>query len=104
MFNVLEVIFAPLLVLIILDEHPGGRSILDGTAILAAIFSHTFWRLQHNKDKIHLCDVFSLNLSVHCKLVLTNWIDSRYIGRTNLTLIFFCFESWSLSEYVETGG
>lgn len=50
MFSVLEVIFAPLLVWIVLGEHPGGRSILGGTVILAAIFAHTFWRLQHNKD------------------------------------------------------
>ncbi len=50
MLSVLEVIFAPLLVWIILGEHPGGRSILGGTVILAAIFAHTFWRLQHNKD------------------------------------------------------
>ena len=50
MISVLEVIFAPLLVWIILGEHPGGRSILGGTVILAAIFAHTFWRLQHNKD------------------------------------------------------
>ena len=50
MFSVLEVIFAPLLVWIFLGEHPGGRSILGGTVILAAIFAHTFWRLQHNKE------------------------------------------------------
>ena len=43
MFGVLEVIFAPLLVWIILGEHPGGRSIFGGTVILAAIFAYTFW-------------------------------------------------------------
>ena len=50
MISVLEVIFAPLLVWIILGEYPGGRSILGGTVILAGIFAHTFWRPQHNKD------------------------------------------------------
>ena len=43
MFGVLEVIFAPLLVWIILGEHPGGHSIFGGTVILAAIFAYTFW-------------------------------------------------------------
>ncbi len=50
MFSVLEVIFAPLLVWIVLGEHPGARSIFGGSAILAAIFAHTLWRLKHNKD------------------------------------------------------
>ena len=50
MFSVLEVIFAPLLVWIILGEYPGDRSIFGGIVILAAIFAHTFWRLKNNKD------------------------------------------------------
>ena len=50
MFSVLEVIFAPLLVWIVLGENPGGRSIFGGIVILTAIFAHTFWRLKYNKE------------------------------------------------------
>lgn len=50
MFSVLEVIFTPFLVWLILGEHPGDRSIFGGTIILAAIFAHTFWQLKHKKD------------------------------------------------------
>ncbi len=50
MFSVLEVIFAPLLVWLVLGEYPGGRSIFGGTVILTAVFAHTFWRLRNNKD------------------------------------------------------
>ena len=50
MFSVLEIIFAPLLVWIILGEYSGDRSIFGGIVILASIFAHTFWRLKNNKD------------------------------------------------------
>ena len=53
MFTILEVVLAPLLVWIVLDENPGQRSLLGGIIIIFAIFGHAFWRMRKSKAEVN---------------------------------------------------
>lgn len=46
MITMLEIVLGPLLVWAVIGENPGGRSLIGGAVILAAITAHALWRLR----------------------------------------------------------